>query len=427
MIHLLFWLRINAFLLFWIGSCGSLGPRRSHVPILCISKSEIDSETRSETRMTRLFSPLSIRSATFRNRIGLSPLAQASAVDGYVTEWHLVHLGSRAVGGAGLIIMEDTAIEPNGRITKGHHGIWSDDHIPALARITTFIRQQGAVPGIQIAHSGRKGSTQLPWEGGAPLDASHGAWRTIAPSPIPFDQNFPIPREMTVPDIHAIIDAFATAADRARRAGFELLEIHAAHGYLLNEFLSPLTNQRTDDYGGSRERRMRIVLEVAQQVRCVWPVELPLFVRISATDWAPGGWTIDDSIVLARLLAEKGVDVIDVSSGGIVPDAQIPVSVNYQVDLAERIRKEAGVMAAAVGLITDPVQADSILMDGRADLILIGREFMRDPYWPIHAATVLRADVAALVPFQYREAWRQQFDLQTPASESMCAGDDCPT
>lgn len=370
--------------------------------------------------MPTLFSTLSLRSVTFRNRIGLSPLAQASAVNGHTTDWHLVHLGSRAVGGAGLIMMEDTAVEPRGRITKGHHGIWSDDHIPGLARLTTFLRQQGTVPGIQIAHAGRKGSTQLPWEGGVPLIEREGGWETIAPSPIPFDKGFPVPKEMTVSDIHATIDAFSSAADRARRAGFEVLEIHAAHGYLLNEFLSPLTNHRTDAYGGSRERRMKIVLEVAEGVRSIWPSELPVFVRISATDWVPGGWTVDDSIMLAHLLTEKRVDLFDISSGGIVPDANIPVSLNYQVDLAERIRKESGVITAAVGMITDPIQAESILVNGRADMVFIGREFMRNPYWPIHAAIVLGADVRELVPPQYREAWKQSFEIPATEPESAC-------
>ena len=363
--------------------------------------------------MTTLFSPLNIRSVTFRNRIGLSPLAQASAVNGHATDWHLVHLGSRAVGGAGLIMMEDTAIDPVGRITEGHHGIWSDDHIPGLARITAFLRQQGAVSGIQIAHSGRKGSTHLPWEGGAPLYENEGAWQTIAPSPIPFDNGFPVPKEMTLADIHAVIDAFSAAADRARRSGFEVLEIHAAHGYLLNEFLSPLTNHRTDAYGGSWQRRVKIVLEVVEHVRAIWPAALPLFVRISATDWVPGGWTIDDSIVLARLLADKGADLIDVSSGGILPAAAIPVDADYQVGLAERIRKEAEVMTAAVGLITDPVHANSIVTNRRSDLVLIGREFMRDPYWPTHAAIALGENVAKLAPPQYHEAWKQQLRKQT--------------
>jgi 2,4-dienoyl-CoA reductase-like NADH-dependent reductase (Old Yellow Enzyme family) len=356
--------------------------------------------------VTTLFSPLKIRSVALRNRIGLSPLAQASAHNGDATDWHLVHLGSRAVGGAGLIIMEDTAIEPRGRITKGHHGIWSDHHIPGLQRITKFLHQQGTVPGIQIAHSGRKGSTHLPWEGGAPLKENEGAWQTLAPSPIPFDKCYPAPKEMTIADIHSIIDDFVAAADRAHKAGFELLEIHAAHGYLLNEFLSPLTNHRTDAYGGSRERRMRFVLEVIEKVRNIWPAELPLFVRISATDWAPGGWTVEDSIVLARSLAEKGVDLIDVSSGGILPEAQIPRRADYQITLAERVRREAEVRTAAVGLITNPLQGESILTNGWADLILIGREFMRDPYWAIHAAAALGEDVTHLVASQYRDAWK---------------------
>jgi 2,4-dienoyl-CoA reductase-like NADH-dependent reductase (Old Yellow Enzyme family) len=412
--------QIDAFLLFRIGSCGGPEPQRTSIRTLHICKAR----PIQETDTTTLFSPLSIRSVTFRNRIGLSPLAQASAINGHANDWHLVHLGSRAIGGAGLILMEDTAVEPRGRITQGHHGIWSDDYIAGLARITTFLRQQGAVPGIQIAHSGRKGSTPLPWKGGAPLTETEGAWQTIAPSPIPFDKSFPVPKEMTIADIHSIIDAFSAAADRACRAGFEVLEIHAAHGYLLNEFLSPLTNHRTDTYGGSRERRMRIVLEVAEQVRGVWRTDLPLFVRVSATDWARGGWTIEDSIVLTRHLAEKGVDLVDVSSGGIVPDAQIPLSVDYQVGLAGRIRKEAGVLTAAVGLITDPVQADSILTDGRADMVLIGREFMRDPYWPTHAATVLGEDVGGLVPPQYREAWKHQLRFKHPDPRAQRGSDN---
>jgi len=332
-------------------------------------------------------------------------MAQGSAVEGVSTDWHLVHLGSRAVGGLGLIMVEDTAVESRGRITLGHLGLWDDAHISGLARITKFITQSGAIPGIEIAHAGRKGSCRFTWEGGRPLTIEQGGWETVAPSAGPFRIGDPIPRELTIAEIQELKDAFVTAAHRAVKTGFRVLEIHAAHGYLLNQFLSPLTNHRSDKYGGSRDNRMRLLLELVEEIRAIWPEDLPLFVRISATDWVVGGWTIEDSIVLAARLAERGVDLVDCSSGGILPDAPIPVEPGYQVGFAERIRRTAKVRTAAVGLITFPQEAESIIASEKADLVLIGRALLGDPYWAIRAAITLEHIPDDLVPIQYRDAW----------------------
>lgn len=333
-----------------------------------------------------LFTPLKLRDVTLRNRVGVSPMCQYSSEDGFANDWHLVHLGSRAVGGAGLVIAEATAVEPRGRISPNDLGIWSDEHIEPLARITRFIREHGAVAGIQLGHSGRKGSTARPWENRKPLTPGEGGWTPVAPSPIPFDENSPKPAALEVKEIQQIVDAFAAGARRALAAGFQFLEIHAAHGYLLHEFLSPLSNLRTDRYGGTFVGRTRILRDVVKAVRQVWPESLPLAVRISATDWIDGGWDLEQSVELSRMLGTLGVDLIDCSSGGLVPNLSIPVGPGYQTAFAARIRAETGMMTAAVGLITTPEQADHVIRTGQADLVLLGRELLRDPYWPLRAA-----------------------------------------
>jgi 2,4-dienoyl-CoA reductase-like NADH-dependent reductase (Old Yellow Enzyme family) len=342
-----------------------------------------------------LSDPLKLRDVTFRNRIGVSPMCQYSCVDGFATDWHLVHLGSRAVGGAGVVIMEATAIEARGRITPADVGIWKDEHVEMLARIARFVKAHGAVPAIQLAHAGRKASCTVPWEGGAPI----GAWQTVAPSAVPFDEGHPVPEALSVEGIHGVVAAFANAAARALAAGFEVVEIHGAHGYLLHEFLSPLSNRRTDEYAD----RTRIVREVVEAVRGAWPERLPLFLRISATDWAEGGWTVDESVELARTVKALGVDLIDCSSGALVPYASIPAAPGFQVPFAERIRREARVATAAVGLITEAEQADRIIAEERADMVLLARESLRDPYFPLHAARKLGARIEA--PLQYARAW----------------------
>ncbi len=348
---------------------------------------------------TELFAPLAIRGETFRNRIGVSPMCQYSCADGFATDWHLVHLGSRAVGGAGLVIMEATAVEQRGQISPADAGIWKDEHIEPLARVARFVAEHGAVPGIQIAHAGRKASTRRPWDGGGAIPPAEGGWQPVAPSPVPFRPEDAAPAELSRAEIGVITHAFAAAAERARRAGFRVLEIHAAHGYLLHEFLSPLSNFRTDEYGGRFENRIRMTLEVAGAVRSAWPASLPLFVRISATDWVEGGWGIGDSVELARRLKALGVDVIDCSSGGTALQAQIPLRAGYQVPFADRIRREAGVATAAVGLITSPEQANEVIRSGAADLVLLAREFLRDPYFPLHAAQALGAKLDPPVPY----------------------------
>jgi 2,4-dienoyl-CoA reductase-like NADH-dependent reductase (Old Yellow Enzyme family) len=350
-----------------------------------------------------LFTPLTVRDVTFRNRIAVSPMCQYSSVDGLATDWHLVHLGSRAVGGAGLVMTEAAAVEARGRISPGDAGIWKDEHIAPLERIAGFLREQGAVAGIQLAHAGRKGSTRRPWEGGGSVPELAGGWPTVAPSAVPFQPEDPIPAELSHAAIHSIVDAFRTAAQRALRAGFQVVEIHAAHGYLIHEFLSPLSNRRTDEYGGSLDNRMRFALEVAQAVRGAWPLNLPLFMRISATDWVEGGWTPGDSVELARRVQPLGVDLIDCSSGGSAAHAQVPLAPGYQVPFAERIRREAGILTGAVGLIATPQQADEIIRSEKADLVLLAREFLRDPYFPLHAARALGAEVNP--PVQYVRAF----------------------
>jgi len=353
--------------------------------------------------MADLFSPLAIRGITLRNRIAVSPMCEYSSVDGFANDWHMVHLGSRAVGGAGLVLTEAAAVEARGRISPADLGIYRDAHVETLERITRFIREQGAVPGMQIAHAGRKASTRVPWEGGGVIPESEGGWRPVAPSPIPFRAGDPPPAELTKPEIAAIVAAFAAAARRALKAGFEVVEIHGAHGYLIDEFLSPLSNRRTDEYGGSREGRMRFALEVAAAVRCAWPESLPVFMRISAVDWVEEGWQLADSVELARHLRAAGVDLMDCSSGGVVPHARVEIGPAYQTPFAERIRRETGVLTGAVGMITDAQQADGIIRDGRADLVLLARELLRDPYWPLHAAKTLGAPAA--VPKQYARAF----------------------
>ncbi len=366
---------------------------------LFISTVETDS-----TRGPHLFTPLTVRSVTLRNRIGVSPMCQYSAADGMANDWHHVHLGSRAVGGAGLVIVEATAVAPEGRITPGCLGLWSEKHIEPLARIAKFVKEHGAVAAIQIAHAGRKASADLPWRGGAHLSAAQGGWETIAPSAIPFGGDLPkVPRAMTEVDIARVQNDFVATAKRALAAGFEWLELHAAHGYLFSEFLSPLANHRTDKHGGSFENRVRLLLDTARAVRQVWPDKLPLAVRISAIDWKEGGWDIEQSIALAKLLKAAGVDLIDCSSGGVVPDAKIKVEPGYQVPFAEAVRRSADMPTAAVGFITEPKQADDIVRNGKADMVLLARQMLVDPYWPAHAAKALGHKLPP--PNQYARAW----------------------
>jgi 2,4-dienoyl-CoA reductase-like NADH-dependent reductase (Old Yellow Enzyme family) len=350
-----------------------------------------------------LFAPLTIRGMNFRNRVAVSPMCEYSCRDGFANDWHLVHLGSRAVGGAALVLTEAAAVEARGRITPADLGIWKDEHIDKLAQITAFIKQQGAIPGMQIAHAGRKASCRVPWEGGAAIPAADGGWQTVAPSALPFRNTDPVPKELTVAEIHEVVEKFGAAARRALAAGFEVIEIHAAHGYLLHEFYSPLSNQRTDEYGGSFENRIRLTLEVAKTVRAILSDENPLFVRISSTDWKENGWTVDDSVKLAEHLRGIGVDLIDCSSAGVVPDGRISIGPAYQAPFAERIRKDAEILTGAVGLITDADQADRIIRSGQADIVLLARQMLRDPYWPLHAAQVLKVHVEP--PVQYQRAF----------------------
>jgi 2,4-dienoyl-CoA reductase-like NADH-dependent reductase (Old Yellow Enzyme family) len=340
--------------------------------------------------MPSLFDPLPIRGLTLPNRIVVSPMCEYSSIDGYANDWHLVHLGSRAVGGAGLIMTEAAAVAPEGRISPQDLGIWSDAHIEFLSRITRFIHSQGSVAGIQLAHAGRKASTYRPWDGEGAVPEESGGWKNVfAPSPVPFATNYPIPQALTLEGIQAVVRSFVKAARRAREAGFRVIEIHAAHGYLISEFLSPLANHRTDQYGGSFENRIRLLLEVVAAVRNSWPERSPLFVRISATDWADGGWTVDESVELAKHLKNAGVDLVDCSSGGNAPPTRIPVGPGYQTPFAERIRREADILTGAVGMITSPAQADHIIRTEQADLTIIAREFLRDPYWPLRAGREL--------------------------------------
>jgi 2,4-dienoyl-CoA reductase-like NADH-dependent reductase (Old Yellow Enzyme family) len=337
----------------------------------------------------RLFEPLLQRSIQLRNRIVVSPMCEYSSTDGFANDWHLVHLGSRAVGGAGLVISEAAAVTPEGRISPRDLGIWSDAHVPQLAHINRVIAENGAVSGIQLAHAGRKASCAPPWEGGRPVGAEAGGWQVVAPSAVPFREGEPVPVALDEAGIQQVIAAFVAATHRSLAAGFQLVELHAAHGYLMHQFMSPLSNHRTDGYGGSFENRVRLTLEVVAAVRAAWPETLPLWVRISATDWTEGGWDLEQSVRLAKLLGPMGVDLVDCSSGGNVAHATIPVAPNYQVPFAARIRADAKVATGAVGLITEAAQAEAILERGEADVVLLARELLRDPYWPLHAAKAL--------------------------------------
>lgn len=355
--------------------------------------------------MSHLFAPLTLRGVTLRNRIGVSPMCQYSAQEGVANDWHLVHLGSRASGGAALVIAEATAVEARGRISPQDLGLWHDGQIDSLARITAFIKSQDAVPAVQLAHAGRKAATAQPWAGGGPVGADQGGWQPVGASALPFADHYPTPTALSTQEVAGIVRAFGEAAVRANDAGFDWVEIHAAHGYLLHSFLSPLSNQRTDRYGGSFDNRIRLLVETAHAMRRVWPDAKPLTVRISCTDWVEGGWTVEESIELARRLKNEGVDLIDCSSGGTAPTAKVPVGAGYQTPFAERIRREAGIPTAAVGLITQPMQADEIIRNGRADVVLLARELLRDPYWPLHAAQVLHQRENIPVPLQYARAF----------------------
>ncbi len=340
--------------------------------------------------MARLFEPFSLRGVTLRNRIGVSPMCQYSSKEGFASDWHLVHLGSFATGGVGLVIAEATAVEPRGRITPSDAGLWADKHIEPLARINKFMKQEGAVPGIQLAHAGRKASAARPWEDGKHLSALDGGWEIIGPSALPFGDGLDrTPTEMTLADIATVRQAFVDATKRSLVAGYEWLELHAAHGYLLHSFHSPISNWRTDRYGNSFENRIRFTLETVRAMRTVWPERLPFTVRLSCSDWIPEGWTIEESVELSKLLKAEGVDLIDCSSGGIAPNIKIPIGPGYQVPFAEKIRREAGIATAAVGLITGPSQAEEILEREQADLVYLARELLRNPHWPARAAKEL--------------------------------------
>ncbi|MBM3908522.1 MAG: NADH:flavin oxidoreductase/NADH oxidase [Gemmatimonadetes bacterium] len=341
--------------------------------------------------MPNLFDSLTLRGVTLRNRIGMSPMCQYSATSGQANSWHVVHYGSRAIGGAGLVIVEATAVTPQGRISPHDLGLWNDTQVEPLARIVRFVEEHGAVAGVQLAHAGRKGSTRPPWQGGLTASPADGGWEdVIAPSALPFAEGHLVPQALDEAGIRATVRAFADAARRARSAGMQFVELHAAHGYLMHQFLSPLSNQRTDQYGGSFENRVRFVREVARAVRAAWPDKLPLFARLSATDWTEGGWDVGQTVELARLLKDDGVDLIDCSSGGNVAGARILTGPGYQVPFAEEVRRRAGMATAAVGQITDPMQADEIVSGGKADVVLLARELLRDPYWPLHAAQQLQ-------------------------------------
>jgi 2,4-dienoyl-CoA reductase-like NADH-dependent reductase (Old Yellow Enzyme family) len=352
--------------------------------------------------MPHLFDRYTIRDVTFRNRVFVSPMCQYSSDDGLPNDWHLVHLGSHAVGGAGLVMVEASGVSPIGRITAWDSGFWSNEHAEAFRRIATFIHSRGAVSGIQLAHAGRKASTEVPWRGGGVIREGPDSWQPVAPSPIPFRESDPVPHELTPAEIDEIVEQFVRSTQLARSAGFRVVELHMAHGYLLHEFLSPLCNARTDEYGGSLENRMRFPLRVAERVRQTWPDEFPLFVRISASDWASGGWDLTQSIELAKGLRDLGVDLIDCSSGGAVLGAKVEIGPGYQVPFARAIRAEAGIATGAVGLITEPKQAEEIIASGSADAVLLARELLRDPYWPLHAARALGVDVPW--PPQYERA-----------------------
>ena len=352
--------------------------------------------------MSKLFSPLEIKSIKLKNRITVSPMCQYSSVDGFANDWHLVHLGSRAVGGAGLIISEATAVSTEARISPQDLGIWEDDHIEKLAQITSFISQHGTVPGIQLSHAGRKASTATPWLGRGKVKAEDGGWQPVAPSAIAFSDSYPMPVALDQEGIDKVILDFTNAAKRALDAGFKVVEIHAAHGYLIHQFLSPLSNQRTDSYGGSFENRIRFLLQIIDSVKKVWPSDLPIFVRISATDWAEGGWTIEESVKLALQLKEEKVDLIDVSTGGLASHQKIPVGPAYQLPFASRIKKETGMLTGTVGLITNSAQSETILVNEDADMIIMAREILRNPYFPLQAAKELHDEVEW--PIQYERS-----------------------
>jgi 2,4-dienoyl-CoA reductase-like NADH-dependent reductase (Old Yellow Enzyme family) len=339
-----------------------------------------------------LFSPFTLRSITLRNRLAVSPMCMYSASDGHANDWHLVHLGARAAGGAGLVVFEATGVEPRGRISPSDLGLWEDGQVEPLARIVRFVEGQGAVAALQLAHAGRKASTAPPWEGGGPIPPSAGGWIPVAPSALPFTDAHPVPSALDEAGIRQVIDAFAAATRRACAAGFRALEVHCAHGYLLHQFLSPLTNRRDDRWGGSFEHRTRLAREVVAAVRREWPESLPLLVRISATDWVPGGWDADQSVELCRALRGLGVDLVDTSSGGLIASAQVPVGPGYQTAFAERIRREAGIATGAVGMIVSPEQADHVVRSGQADLVFLARELLRDPHFPLRAARALGHD-----------------------------------
>jgi 2,4-dienoyl-CoA reductase-like NADH-dependent reductase (Old Yellow Enzyme family) len=358
-----------------------------------------------EKPMSHLFTPLKIKDIEFRNRIFVSPMCQYSSVEGMPTDWHLVHLVSRAVGGAGLVMVEATAVSREGRISPDDSGIWTDEHVRGFQRITRLIKEQGAVPGIQLAHAGRKASTRKLWLGGGPLAKNEHPWQTLAPSAVPFAEGYPAPKALEENDLDELLQQYETATKRAVEAGFETTEIHMAHGYLLHQFLSPLSNKRTDKYGGSFENRTRFPLEVARVVRETWPDKLPLFVRISVTDWADGGWDLEQSIQLAKSLKEIGIDLMDCSSGGLITGVKIPVAPGYQTGFAAEIRRQVNIKTAAVGLITEPHQAEHILTTGQADAVFLAREMLRDPYWPLKAARELGDDVEW--PPQYQRAKRK--------------------
>lgn len=348
-----------------------------------------------------LFAPLSLRSVTFPNRVGVSPMCQYSAEQGLASDWHLVHLGARAIGGAGLVMTEAAAVSPEGRISPQDLGLWSDEQVAPLARIASFLSTQGSVPAIQLAHAGRKGSTKRPWDGGGPASPAEGGWSpVIAPSAVPFDAGWQVPLALDEQGMARVVDGFAAAARRAVAAGFRVAEVHAAHGYLLHQFLSPISNRRTDAWGGSLENRMRFPLRVVEAVRSAWPDDLPLFLRISATDWFEGGFVPEEAVVFARLARTAGVDLVDCSSGGAHPRARVPVGPGYQVPFAARIRAEAAVATAAVGLITTARQAEEIVASGQADLVLLGREMLRSPHWALHASADLGVPLPGPYPYE---------------------------
>jgi 2,4-dienoyl-CoA reductase-like NADH-dependent reductase (Old Yellow Enzyme family) len=353
--------------------------------------------------MGQLFTPLTLRGTTFRNRVWVAPMCQYSADDGIPNDWHLQHYGARAVGGAGLLLTEAAGVTPEGRISPRDVGIWNDQQVAAWSRIAWFVRSQGAMPGIQLAHAGRKASSQVPWEGTGSVEVADGGWQPVAPSPVAFGDR-PMPKELSEVDVEGVVRAFAAGAERADAAGFEVAEIHAAHGYLLHQFLSPLSNRRADRYGGSLEGRTRAVVEVVDAVRAVWPDRKPLLLRVSATDWVEGGWSLEETVELARVLVGHGVDLVDVSSGGLAPEQKVEVGPGYQVPFARAVREGSGLPTAAVGLITEPAQAEQVLAEGSADAVLLARAVLRDPMWPLRAAHELGVEVEW--PRQYeRGAW----------------------